>query len=44
MPGERREEVIDAFFDLAGTVITVHSLIRRAWTTYRWNNPPARRP
>ena len=29
---ERREEVIDAFFDLADTIITVRSLIRQAWT------------
>jgi transposase len=41
---ERREEVIDAFFDLADTIITVRSLIRQAWTTYRWDNRPARRP
>lgn len=33
---ERRTTALDAFFDLADTVITVHSLIRRAWTTYRW--------
>ncbi|MFF3255759.1 IS5 family transposase [Actinacidiphila glaucinigra] len=32
---ERRATVIDAFFDLADTIITVRSLIRRAWTTYR---------
>jgi IS5 family transposase len=41
---ERREEVIDAFFDLADTIITVRSLIRQAWTTYRWDGRPARRP
>ena len=29
---ERRETVINAFFDLADTIITVRSLIRRAWT------------
>jgi len=33
---ERREEVIDAFFDLADAIITVRSLIRQAWITYRW--------
>src|SRR5215467_14419034 len=38
---ERREEVIDAFFDLADTIITVRSLIRQAWTTYRWDDRPA---
>ncbi|HTQ89172.1 MAG TPA: IS5 family transposase [Streptosporangiaceae bacterium] len=41
---ERREEVIDAFFDLADAIITVRSLIRQAWTLYRWDSHPARRP
>jgi transposase len=41
---ERHERVIDAFFDLADTIITVRSLIRRAWTTHRWDTRPARRP
>lgn len=41
---ERRENVVDAFFDLADTIITVRSLIRRAWTIYRWDSRPARRP
>jgi transposase len=41
---ERREKVIDAFFDLADSIITVRSLIRQAWTTYRWDGRPARRP
>ncbi|MFJ7059628.1 IS5 family transposase [Streptomyces microflavus] len=41
---ERRAIVIDAFFDLADTVITVRSLIRRAWTTHRWDERPNRRP
>ncbi len=41
---ERREEVIDAFFDLANAIITVRSQIRRAWTAYRWDGRPARRP
>jgi hypothetical protein len=36
--------VIDAFFDLAAAVITVRSLIRQAWATYRWDDRPARRP
>jgi hypothetical protein len=40
---ERREEVIDAYFDLADTIITVRSLIRQSWTTYRWDSRPARR-
>jgi hypothetical protein len=41
---ERREDVIDAFFDLADTIITMRSPIRQAWTTYRWDGRPARRP
>lgn len=41
---ERRATVIDAFCDLADTIITVRSLIRRAWTTHRWNDRPNRRP
>jgi transposase len=41
---ERKEEVIDAFFDLADAVITVRRLIREAWTLYRWDDRPANRP
>lgn len=41
---ERRATVINAFFDLADTIITVRSLIRRAWTTHRWEDRPRRRP
>ena len=42
---ERKEKVIDAFFDLADAVITtVRRLIREAWTLYRWDNRPANRP
>jgi transposase len=41
---ERREVVVEAFFDLADAIITVRSLIRQAWTTHRWNTRPARRP
>jgi IS5 family transposase len=40
---ERHEPMIDAFFDLADTIITVRSLIRRAWTTHRWDTRPTRR-
>jgi transposase len=41
---ERREDVIDAFFDLADAIITVRSLIRQAWSTHRWDTrPPHRR-
>ncbi|GHK01750.1 hypothetical protein SY2F82_35470 [Streptomyces sp. Y2F8-2] len=41
---ERRITVIAAFFDLADMSITVCSLTRRAWTTYRWDERPKRRP
>ena len=41
---ERHVSVIDAYFDLADTIITVRSLIRRAWTTHRWDERPNRRP
>ncbi|MEV5012894.1 IS5 family transposase [Streptomyces sp. NPDC056159] len=41
---ERRATVINAFFDLADAIITIRSLIRRAWTTHRWDNRPPRRP
>ena len=41
---ERSEEVIDAFFDLADTIITVRRLIRESWTLYRWDSRPAKRP
>jgi hypothetical protein len=41
---ERRATVIDAFFDLAGTILTIRSLIRRAWTTHRWDERPNPRP
>jgi transposase len=41
---ERREEVIDAFFDLADAIITVRSMIRQSWTLYRWQDRPAKRP
>src|SRR3954453_4972157 len=40
---ERREKVIDAFFDLADAKITVRSLIRRAWITHRWDTRPTQR-
>jgi IS5 family transposase len=41
---ERNEDVIDAFFDLADAIITLRRLIREAWTLYRWDTRPARRP
>jgi transposase len=41
---ERDEKVIDAFFDLADAIITLRRLIREAWTLYRWDTRPAKRP
>ncbi|MFJ2559225.1 MULTISPECIES: IS5 family transposase [unclassified Streptomyces] len=41
---ERRTTVIDAFFDLADTIITVRSLIRQTWTSHRWDERPNRPP
>lgn len=41
---ERRTTVIDAFFDPADTIITVRSMIRQAWTAYRWDARPRRQP
>ncbi|MEH1017973.1 IS5 family transposase, partial [Micromonospora sp. CPCC 206060] len=40
---ERKEDVIHAYFDLADTIIIIRSLIRQAWTLYRWNTRPTRR-
>ncbi len=40
---ERRISVIEAFFDLADTTITVRSPIRYAWTTHRRDTRPRRR-
>lgn len=41
---ERRARVIDAFIALANAVIIIRSLIRKAWTTHRWNDRQARKP
>jgi IS5 family transposase len=41
---ERRIDVINAFFGLTDAVITVRSLVRRAWTTHRWDDRPTQRP
>jgi hypothetical protein len=45
LPTRRRQRspAADAFFDLADAIITLRSLIRRAWTTHRWDNRPTRR-
>lgn len=41
---ERRESVIDAYLSLAHAIITLRRLIRQAWTLYRWDTRPKRRP
>ena len=41
---ERRTSVINACFDFTDAIITVRSLIRRAWTTHRRHDRPTRRP
>jgi len=41
---ERRARVIDFWIALANAIIIVRRLLRRAWTNYRWDNRPARRP
>ncbi|GAA3688449.1 IS5-like element ISCgl6 family transposase [Nonomuraea antimicrobica] len=41
---ERREIVIDTFFDLADAIVALRSLIRRAWAAHRWETRPRRRP
>lgn len=40
---ERSATVIDAFFGLADTIITVRSLIRRSWTSHCSDGRPIRR-
>jgi transposase len=41
---ERRQHVVDAYLSLAHAVITLRRLIRRAWTLYRWDDRPKKRP
>jgi transposase len=41
---ERPTIVIEAYFDLADAIITVRKLIRRAWSTHRWDTRPSKRP
>ncbi|MBQ0907071.1 IS5 family transposase [Micromonospora sp. U21] len=41
---ERKEDVVNAYFDLADAIITIRSLIRQAWILYRWDTRPTRRP
>ncbi|AMM20254.1 transposase [Frondihabitans sp. PAMC 28766] len=41
---EVRTRVIDAFIALAAAIITTRRLIREAWTRYRWDTRPTRKP
>lgn len=41
---EVRTRVIDAFIALAAAIIITRRLIREAWTRYRWDARPDRRP
>jgi transposase len=41
---ERRKTVTDFYVSLATIVIIVRRLIRQAWTHYRWDTRPHRRP
>src|SRR6266568_3891127 len=41
---ERGDLVIDAFLAFAHAIITLRRLIRCAWTLYRWDTRPLRRP
>lgn len=41
---EVRAHVIDAFIALANAIIITRRLIREAWTRYRWDARPTRRP
>lgn len=41
---EKRTIVIDAFIALANAIIITRRLIREAWTRYRWDTRPNRRP
>ena len=41
---ERRAPVIDFWIAFSNVVIVVRQLIRKAWTCYRWEGRPSRRP
>jgi transposase len=41
---ERRGRVIDFWIAFSNVVIIVRRLVREAWTRYRWETRPARRP
>lgn len=41
---ERSTKVINAYVSLMHAITTLRRLIRRAWTLYRWDDRPVRRP
>lgn len=41
---ERRDRVIDFWIAFSDVIITVGRLVREAWTRYRWESRPCRRP
>ena len=41
---EKRGQVVDFWIAFSAVVITVGRLIREAWTRYRWERRPRRRP
>ena len=41
---ERRTEVVEAYLSLIHAIITLRRLIRQAWTLYRWDTRPRKRP
>ena len=41
---ERRQRVVEFWVALAHTVIALGRLVRQAWTCYRWEGRPRRRP
>jgi transposase len=41
---ERRRLVVEFWLAMAGAAIVCGRLVRRAWTCYRWDNRPRRRP
>jgi hypothetical protein len=41
---ERRRVVVEFWLALAGAAIVCGRLLRRAWTSYRWDDRPRRRP
>jgi hypothetical protein len=41
---ERRRRVVEFYLALAHAIIIVRRLVRRAWSCYRWQARPGRRP